>query len=94
MTIPYNSSHKSMMKYLAESLVRVDNTDTNTDTDTGNWYCSSEGDKWNIINDSDLYLLISSLQYIINNDFQKIRKLTKYLNKVAELLSILELPIT
>lgn len=83
-----------MMKYLAESLVRVDNTDTNTDTDTGNWYCSSEGDKKNIINDSDLYLLISSLQYIINNDFQKIRKLTKYLNKVAELLNILELPIT
>ena len=69
MTIPYNSSHRSMMKYLSESLVRSD-----CDKDGYNWYCTNEKDNKNLINQQDLYLLISSLQYIIKNDFQKIKK--------------------
>lgn len=89
MTIPYNSSHKSMKKYLAESLVRAD---SNINDQT--WYCVSEKDDKNLINDKDLRLLISSLQFIIKNDFEKIKKLSKYLKKVAELLNLLELPIT
>ena len=38
--------------------------------------------------------MISSLQYIISNDFEKIRKLIKYLKNIATLLNLLELPIT
>lgn len=45
------------------------------------------------ISDKDVSLLISCLIYIIQNDFTKIKKLSKYLKNVACLLNILELPI-
>lgn len=63
MTIPYNSSAWSMKKYLADSLVRVDCKDEDT-----YWYSTSESNKL-IINDRYLFLLISCLKFIINNDF-------------------------
>lgn len=89
MTIPYNSSSKSMKNYLASSLYL-----TNCNKDDTLWYSPTEKDTKNFINLKDLYLLISCLKYIIDNDFEKIKKLRKYLRNVATLLNALELPIT
>ena len=89
MTIPYNSSAKSMKKYVTESLVRVDREDSDCTL-----YSDSEKNVKTLINDKDVSLLISSLKYIIETDFEKIRNLVKYLKNVAYILSILELPIT
>lgn len=86
MTIPYNSSISSMKKYLVDGLDFYENIDKT------NWYTSGENSKYKI-NDKDLYLLITCLKFIIDNDFQKIKKLTKYLINVATLLNLLELPI-
>lgn len=88
MTLPYNSSARSMKKYLAASLVRTDLRENDTF-----WYSASESQTKPIISDHDLYLLISSLRYIIDNDFEKIRKLTKYLKNIATILNCLGLPI-
>ena len=88
MTIPYNSTHRSMKRYLADTLTILDRKDDNTTL-----YSTCENNS-KIINDKYLSLLISSLQYIISNDFEKIKKLIKYLKNVATLLNLLELPIT
>ena len=77
-----------MKKYLAESLVKIDSNEDET-----YWYSASETKNKAVINDHDLYLLISSLKYIISNDFVKIRKLTKYLKNIATILNVLGLPI-
>lgn len=58
------------------------------------WYSTSESSTKFIINDNDLFLLISCLKFIITNDFEKIKKLSKYLRNVATVLTALELPIT
>lgn len=88
MTIPYNSTTGSMKKYLAESLVRL-----NCNKQDGPWYSTSENNKQKI-NYKDLFLLIKCLKTIIHNDFEKIKKLGKYLLNIAKLLNLLELPIT
>lgn len=79
-----------MKKYLQESLVWVDHDEK----DKICWYSTSDKKSGLRINDKDLFLLISSLKYIITNDFEKIKKLSKYLKNVATLLNTLELPIT
>lgn len=89
MTIPYNSTSKSMRKYLVDSL---HTTECRKDNNT--WYSPTEKDTRNLINDKDLFLLIKCLKFIIANDFEKIKKLSKYLKNVADLLNMLELPIT
>lgn len=89
MTIPYNVSSHSMKKYLAESLVRMDYYEGNC-----YWYSTSEKNTKSMINTMDLALLVSTLKYIIGNDFEKIKKLTKYLKNIATLLNYLGLPIT
>lgn len=63
MTIPYNSSPKSMKKYLAECLVRAECNDDET-----YWYTVSDK-PGKMINDHDLFLLIKCLKYTISNDF-------------------------
>lgn len=88
MTMPYNSSVRAMKKYLAESLVMTDSKEDKT-----SWYSASDSQNKPLINDFDLYLLISSLRHIIDNDFMKIRKLTRYLKNVATILNVLGLPI-
>ena len=88
MTMPYNSSFKSMNNYVADSLTMLDRADENRI-----WYTTNErSDK--AINDRDISLLITCLKYIIDNDFHKIKKLSKYLKNVATLINLLELPIT
>ena len=89
MTIPYNSSSRSMKNYLASNLIIVDHKKDDTI-----WYSTCGSNTKYIINNKDLFLLISSLKYIITNDFEKIKKLSKYLKNVATVLTTLELPIT
>ena len=72
MTKPYNSSPKSMHKYIADSLVTLDCTKDDTV-----WYSDSEKNTRTTINGSDLWLLIKCLRSIILNDFAKIKKLSK-----------------
>jgi hypothetical protein len=99
MTIPYNASHRSMKSYLGDALyiIRYE--------DGVSWYSTHSGDQLNIIdlaeinnkpiiNDCDLSLLISSIKEIIDNDFLKIKKLTKYLRNIANIMNMLELSLT
>lgn len=83
MTIPYNSSVRSMLRYLADSLVKLDCNKDNTSL-----YSSSPSDN-NKINTEDLCLLIECLRFIINNDFEKLKKLSKYLRNIAIFLNML-----
>ena len=89
MTVPYNSASRSMKKYIADSLVRMD-----SNKDKTSWYSICETSTKSMINDRDLYLLIKSIKFIIYNDFEKIKKLSKYLKNIAILFNSLELPIT
>ncbi len=92
MTIPYNSSIRAMRKYISDSLVLIDMKDSNSEN--VNWYSSSENNTKFIINNKDISLLTACLVNIIQNDFEKIKKLIKYLKNIATLFSILELPIS
>jgi len=89
MTIPYNSSTRSMTKYVLDTLEPIEVKDSKI-----SWY----SDKVNLeksvkINTKDVSLLVSSIKDIITNDFEKIRKLTRYLYNVGKMLNMLELPI-
>lgn len=93
MTIPYNSGHENMKKFVKETLyfVRWDNKEKTS------WYSNHEDAKENslpLVNDHDISLLISCIRRIITNDFEQIKKLTKYLTNVAKVLTYLELPIS
>jgi hypothetical protein len=88
MTIPYNSTKYAMKKYITDSLIWEYSEDKCA------WYSDSDKNKNTLINDKDITLLVSSLMYIIENDFRKIKKLIKYLKNVADLLNSLGLPIT
>ena len=88
MTIPYNSSTRAMKKYLADTLVKLE-----CSTEKTTLYSSCENGKLKISSE-DLYLLISTLKSVIKNDFEKNKKLGKYLTNVAGILYALGLPIT
>lgn len=97
MTIPYNSSARSMKKYITDSLFKVDYEEEEEDEYEENksyWYSSSEKLSKPFINDKDIWLLISTLKCIIEKDFVKIRNLIKYLKNIANLFNTLELPIS
>ena len=50
MTIPYNSTHRSMKRYLADTLIILDRKDDNT-----TWYSTSENNS-KMINDRSLFI--------------------------------------
>ena len=90
MTIPYNSSSSSQRKYLVEDLHAFD-----YDPETKNmWYSGSEDNTEPRINSKDALLVVTSIKTVIYRDFEKIKKLSKYLTNVAKLFNVLELPIT
>lgn len=110
MTIPYNSSHRSMKEYLEEALERIEDF-SDLSAKHKALLISYKGEdglkayfnkytwftdrcKTGLINDKDLNILVGSISYIIQNDFTKIRNLTKYLKNIAYILCVLELPIT
>jgi hypothetical protein len=50
MTIPYNSSARSMKKYVVDSLVLIENLSDGKN----NWYSDKENNTTTIINDQDV----------------------------------------
>lgn len=64
MTIAYNSSVKAIKNYLTDILVKLDCNEGDK-----SWYSTSESNSKYKISDKDLYLLITTLKSIINNDF-------------------------
>lgn len=90
MTIPYNSTSASQREYLVEDLYAFD-----YDKKTHNmWYSGKEDNSEPRINSRDASLVVSSIKYVIYRDFEKIKKLSKYLTNIAKLFNVLELPIT
>lgn len=88
MTIPYNATPRSMRKYLVSEMEFVRNADKLS------WYSQKDDQKQiNLINNKDITLLMDVIQHIINNDFEKIKKLIKYLANIATALTLLGLPI-
>lgn len=75
MTIPYNVSDMSMKKYLKDCLHKKQDSINNRI----NWYSTCKTFKGTLINDNDISLLIDCLTNIIRGDFEKIKKLIKYL---------------
>lgn len=69
-TIPYNSSQRSMYEYLSENLNRLECKD-----DKYSWFSDTKNSKLKV-NDKDLRLIIKSLKSIIGTDYQKTKNLT------------------
>lgn len=89
MTIPYNVSPLYMKKYIISSLHLVENENE----DNILWYYKSDKQTKPWINNKDILLLINCIQTIVHNDFEKIKKLMKYLRNIATILSLIGLPI-
>jgi DNA-directed RNA polymerase len=49
--------------------------------------------KKNLINNKDIALLVTTIKIIVENDFEKIKKLMKYLKNIATILTNIGLPI-
>lgn len=90
MTIPYNSSAWSQKKYLVEDLHSFDYDKESKIM----WYSYTAQNTEPRINTKDAFLVVSDVKYIIYRDFEKIKKLSKYLTNIAMLFNALELPIT
>ena len=90
MTLPYNATHGSMNKYLIEVLHHIEYDVINKT----NWYSANSDSLKLRNNDNYTRLLVSCLRNIILYDFEKIKKLTKYLKNVASIFNALELPIS
>jgi hypothetical protein len=90
MTITYNASSNSMKDYVIANLYKIKEENL---TQAEYWYSASPNKSEPTINIKDVFLLVSSIKEVINKDFDKIKKLTKYLKNVANILNILELPI-
>lgn len=89
MTIPYNVSALNMKKYIISSLHLVENENE----DNILWYSKSDKQTKPFINNKDISLLINCIQTIVQNDFEKIKKLMKYLKNIATILTVIGLPI-
>ena len=88
MTIPYNSSQRSMGEYLRSELDQK-----NYDENIKCYWYTGKDDPNNSINSNDITLLINIITNIIKHDFNKINKLIKYLRNIAKLFNTLNLPI-
>lgn len=59
------------------------------------WYCMDEKTiPKRLINDGDINLLASEINYVINKDFPKITKLSDYLTNIASVCCKLNIPIS
>jgi DNA-directed RNA polymerase len=107
MTIPYNSTQTSQIKYLKEALFLVDqesllenypkeefNKDLNKVVNI-QWFSKYENLEYsqNYVCTKDLRELIKIIFKIITTEFNKINKLNKYLKIIAKTCSLLNVPI-
>lgn len=88
MTLPYNASHNTMKNDFKEELEQLEYDKENKCC----WY-DDNSKAGNFINTHDISLLITTIKRIIEHDFTKIVKLTKYLRNVAKLFNVLNLSI-
>lgn len=98
MTIPYNVSTRSMIDYVKSCLYLVDIKDEDKDKDEDEdkifIYSASESECKPWVLGEDIKLLVADIRSIILKDFNKIKRMTKYLKNIATVLTALELPIT
>ena len=90
MTIPYNASAQSMVKYIVMDLHKNEELSAQDRTD---WYSKKENLTGPMICLKDISLLVSCIHNIVTNDFVKINKLRRYLKTVATIFTALGLPI-
>lgn len=85
MTKPYNASPISAMDYIKESFeVKV--------IDEVHWYYNDQDDQ-NMMNDKDIGRLYSTFHKYRTSHFHRISMLTNYLDRVAVICNILNIPI-
>ena len=89
MTIPYNASQQNMRKYISNNLYLVEKESD----DTIEWFSKCEKLTKPFINNKDISLLVSCIYKIIHGDFEKIKKLMKYLRNIATVLTLIGIPI-
>lgn len=85
MTMPYNSTKITQIKYIKESLSSIVIDDVW-------WYFDPEVPDCKLSH-SDILLMVTIMNDIIYGDFEKIKKLSSYLKNVAKILVMLSLPI-
>ena len=88
MTIPYDVSQMNMKKY-KDNLFLVEEIKE----DKLYWYSKSDKQLKPLINNKDIHLLVTSIQHIVTIDFEKTKKLMKYLKNIATVCTLLGLPI-
>lgn len=97
MTIPYNVSYHSMIKYIKENLNPVDPSylkdDDFYDDKKVTVYSSNCSLCRPYVNDNDISMLVNCIYKIVYGKFEKIKKLCRYLKNIATILGALELPI-
>lgn len=69
MTLTYNSSVRSMQKYISENLIKVNDKDDKCDM-----YTDNIKNKGRYVRSKDIFLLVTNIKYIVDNDFEKIKK--------------------
>jgi hypothetical protein len=91
MTIPYNVSQRSMLKYIKDNL----EFDKYIEEDKTSWYKESSTASGEIlISHHDISTLATLFRHVVFHENEKINKLIQYLRNVTKLHNILELPVT
>ena len=83
MTIPYNVSYFQLLNYIKENFVRIDSTEFFTTKEDNNIK----------LHYSDFNLIGKGLNEVLNYKFPKLNLLLKYLEKIAKICTILQMPI-
>lgn len=91
MTKPYNATSRTLAKYLKETLI-IDRLDECESGKKFYWYKSREDSK-DYVNSYDIDLLIKSLDNMIYVEYPRLKDLISYLNDVAKLHNMLNIPI-
>ena len=105
MVKPYNATSYQMVNYIKELFEFVNNENINVDTmllisEDKNGKFKNKGyyvykkDKNIKLTINDLYLLVKTIEQVIYCEFPKLKGFNNYLNKVAEICSILNISIT
>jgi len=83
MTIPYNVSSYQLIKYIKENFLRLDNTE---------WFYTIENKELKL-KYSDFTLLGNGLREVLDYKFPKLNLLLTYLENIAKVCTILQIPI-
>jgi DNA-directed RNA polymerase, mitochondrial len=101
MTKPYNAKDKTLVKYILDTLILnhtenkiITDNDGNEKTINIKWYkINKDSPDQNLVNRSDVELLVKSINDIIYINYPNIKLLSIYLNEIAKIFNKLNLPI-